>query len=57
MDERRIRHHKVTFTVVLVMTYLMFAIVLDSMDEVVTWHAYACLALAYATACFVAWRI
>lgn len=54
MDEKRIRHHKVAFTVLLVAACLMFVVVLDSTEEVIAWHA---LALAYATAYFVAWRI
>ena len=57
MDEKRIRHHKMTFTVVVVMITLMFAVAMDGAGKDVTWHVYACLALACATVCFVIWRL
>ncbi len=57
MDDKRIRHHNVTSTVVLVAAALFFAIVMDGAGEDITWHHYACLSLACATACFVVWRI
>lgn len=56
MDEKRIRHGKVTFNVVAVMITLMFAIAMDGAGKDVTWHVYACLALTCATVCFVIWR-
>lgn len=57
MNEKRIRHHNVTSTVVLVAAALFFAIVMDGAGEDITWHHYACLALTCSTACFVVWRI
>lgn len=57
MDDERIRHHKVTFTVVMVAVAMLFAIAMDGAGEDTTWHVYACLALAFAIPCFVVWRI
>jgi len=56
MDEKRIRHLNVTFTVVMVAVALFFAIAMDTCNDV-TWHHYACLALVFAIPCFVIWRI
>lgn len=57
MNEKRIRHHNVTFTVVMVAVALFFAIAMDGSGVDITWHHYACLALAFAIPCFVVWRI
>ncbi len=54
MDERRIN---VTFTVVMVVLALFFAIAMYVTGEDIAWHHYACLALAFAIPCFVVWRI
>lgn len=57
MDEKRSRHHKITFTVVIMAVFLILAIAMDGAEKVITWHVYACLALTCAIPCFVVWRI